>query len=125
MTDTRVLPVVGVTFAHGYPHNLLRLQELIDWQADQPGAEPLSVVLRRNPENPYDKNAIEVHVPALGDHGFIGHFKREHAGVLAALLDSGQEFESHVHRCRILKSNPSNPGIDISVTRIAQEESMT
>lgn len=120
-TDTKILPVVGVSFVEGYPHNLLALKELIDWQAGQPGAAPLSVILRRNPDNQYDPNAVEVHIPALGKQAFIGHFKRDHARPIAILIDSGVRFACHVHRCRILESQPQNPGIDIAVTRLEQK----
>lgn len=52
--------VAGVTFIDGYPDNLLRLREPADaaWQA----GECLTAVLRRNPANPYDSNAVEIWV---------------------------------------------------------------
>lgn len=115
--DERILPVVGVTFVPGYPHNLHQLQALIDWQAGQPGAEMLSVVLVRNPDNPHDPNAVQVHVPALGDDGFIGHFGRDHARPIAALMDSGERLNAWVYRCRVDPNNPSKPGIDILIKR--------
>lgn len=115
--DERILPVVGVTFVPGYPNNLHQLQALIDWQDGQPGTEPLSVVLIRNPDNPHDPNAVEVHVPALTENGFIGHFGRDNARPIAALLDSGERLSASVYRCRVDADHPSNPGIDILIKR--------
>ena len=57
------LPVVGVSFVDGYPANLMALNEA-DVQADDAGGH-LAVVLRRNPSNTHDANAIEVHVSRL------------------------------------------------------------
>ncbi len=47
--------------------------------------------LRRDPENPYDSNAIAVHRPDVpGTLGArLGHIPREHAAWLAPLLDAG------------------------------------
>lgn len=125
MSETRFLKVVGVTFVPTYPSNLHQLQALYDWQgssARHVEPEPLSVVLRRNPDNRYDPNAIEVHVPALGTEGMIGHLSREHAAIIAPMMDAGRHFAAHVHRCKILPSQPQNPGIEIAVTRLPKDQ---
>lgn len=131
-SDTKIVKVVGVSFVPTYPSNLHQLQALYDWQAQatHPSetlpngiqVEPLSVVLRRNPANPYDANAVEVHIPALGDEGMIGHLAREHAAIIASMIDRGDILQAHVHRCRVLPSAPQNPGIDIAITRIKKDQ---
>lgn len=131
MGNTKIVKVVGVSFVPTYPANLHQLQALYDWQADQTKLgsgvtgvlaeiEPLSVILVRNPQNRYDRNAIEVHVPALGDEAMIGHIARDQAAIIAPMMDRGRRFQAHVHRCRVLESQPQNPGIDISITRIME-----
>lgn len=133
MSDVKILPVVGVTFVPSYPANLHQLKALYDWQAQAAQTsevlpqgikvEPLSVVLIRNPQNRYDPNAIEVHVPALGDEAMIGHFSRINAAILAPMIDSGRwRFKSSVYRCRIIAGHESNPGIDIEVIRLPKED---
>lgn len=127
------MKVVGVSFVPTYPENLYQLQALYDWQADQAKhgfsatasmaeIEPLSVVLKRNPGNQHDRNAVEVHVPALGDDGRIGHLARDNAAIVAPMMDNGVRFACHVHRCRVLQSDPSKPGIDISITRLKKDQ---
>lgn len=132
VSDVKIIPVVGVTFVASYPANLHQLQALYDWQAQATQAsealpqgikvEPLSVVLRRNPANRHDSNAIEVHVPALGDDAMIGHFSRENAAIVAPMMDRGQRFKASVYRCRITKGQENRPGIDIEVTRLPKED---
>lgn len=134
-SDIKIMPVVGVTFIRGYPANLHQLQALYDWQATAiqarselgsmptPEIEPLSVIIRHNSDNPHDSNAVQVYVPALGDEAFIGHFARANAVVLAPMLDEGVRFKCWVHKCRILQSDPSKPGIDIAIQRITKEVS--
>ena len=72
LTRARIVKVVGVTFAAGYPNNLLRLADVAAQAAES--GERLNVQLIRRPDNPYDRNAIENHVPALGAP--IGHVDR-------------------------------------------------
>lgn len=132
MGDIKIVKVVGVSFCKNYPSNLHQLQALYDWMGSQREAyakadreaevEPLSVILKRNPANPYDANAVEVHVPALGDEGMIGHLAREHAAIIAPMIDRGDILQAHVHRCRVLPSAPQNPGIDIAITRIKKDQ---
>ena len=122
--DTKIVKVVGVTFVRTYPANLLQLQDLIDWQLAVPAkeVEPLSVVLRRNPNNEHDANAIEVHVPALGDEGMIGHIKADHAAILAPMMDAGQRFASSVYKCNVRREAPAKPGIEIQITRLKESK---
>jgi hypothetical protein len=134
--------VVGLTFVEGYPENLHRLREIDDERKAQavrawmtmpdmstasdgvfnalaefedrgPVSEPLPIVLIRNPDNEYDENAIEVHVPALGRHGMIGHIPRELAERLAPQIDAGEEWAAEIVAVLVSPENPSNPGIEI------------
>jgi hypothetical protein len=114
-TATATVAVVGVTFVPAYPANLHRLAEVHD---DLTRGEPLSVVLRRNPVNPHDANAIEVHVPALGDLAMIGHVPRDVAARLAPKLDAGATYETWVADVRINPKHMDRPGIDIGVKRV-------
>lgn len=111
----KLVSVVGVTFAKGYPKNLLLLADLIrqQWPVD----EPLAVILVRNPANEHDANAVEVHVPALGELAMIGHVSRDNAARLAPLMDDGIAFECWVAQTRINPEHLDRPGIDIAITR--------
>lgn len=108
--------VVGVTFVDGYPDNLYTLEQM-HFDASSLG-EPLVAVIRRNPDNAYDKNACEVHVPALGENGMVGHITRSLAGRLAAELDAGTHWAGEVEAIRISDNNPANPGLTIRLRRI-------
>lgn len=114
--------VVGVSFTAGYPDNLYALDEawthrLLD--AD----EPLPVILVRNPENEYDANAIEVHVPSLGEEwGMIGHLTRPIAARMAPEMDAGGRFVAEVVSVLIDPDHPDRPGISIHVDRAPEEE---
>lgn len=124
MSATKVIPVVGVTFVPTYPQNLITLARV---SADQqPGDEALSVVLLRNPANPHDANAVEVHVPALpGDLGMIGHVSRDNAARLAPLLDAGIRFRSWIAGVRINPTHMDRPGIDVAITRAETRQEVT
>jgi hypothetical protein len=118
--------VVGLTFVDGYPDNLYRLQEVAAERyltgpsggfGDHDAPEPLPVVLIRNPANEYDANAIEVHVPALGRYGMIGHVPATIAAKLAPLLDSGEEWQAGMTAVLVHPDNPDQPGIEIRCER--------
>lgn len=115
-TKAKLVKVVGVTFARGYPSNLLLLRDIAA-QAELDG-ERLAVVLVRNPANAHDANAVEVHVPALGDMAMIGHIDRENAARLAPRMDGGDRFLAEVAWARIDPAHTDRPGIDISITRV-------
>lgn len=111
--------VVGVTFATGYPDNLHRLAEVHD---DITRGEPLTVELRRNPDNGHDANAVEIHVPVLGELAMIGHVPRDTAAKLAPRMDEGVAFEAWVRDVRIDPKHMDRPGIDIAVVRAENAE---
>lgn len=108
--------VVGVTFVPGYPDNLLELSKL---QFFHEHAEEYPVaVLRRNPENLYDANAIEVHVPALGDAGMIGHLPAAVAAKLAPLIDAGERWQAWFTSVRIASEHEDRPGATVTIRKI-------
>ena len=115
-TKTRVVKVVGVTFTRGYPGNILLLRDIAE--AAESAGERLSVVLIRNPKNPHDANAVEIHIPALGDMAMIGHVPRNEAARLAQRMDDGDRFVSEVAWCRIDPEHTDRPGLDIAISRV-------
>lgn len=108
--------VVGVSFVPGYPDNLHELSTVSD-NARLEG-EPLTAVLRRNPANKFDPNAVEVHVPALGDNGFIGHLTRPIAARLAPDMDAGGRWQAEVGDVLIDPDHMDRPGISINCKRL-------
>jgi len=118
------MKVVGVSFTPGYPdnmHNLAAVQE----RAEASG-EPLTVILVRNPDNDYDANAIEVHVPALGDRwGFIGHLTRPIAARMAPEIDGGTKWDAEVVSVLIDPLHMDRPGISIKCARAPEQETPT
>lgn len=108
-----IVPVVGITFAPGYPNTIHLLRRAMEEVEQHRGSRPEgpSVVLRRNPDNPHDRNAIEVHVPAIGQ--MIGHVGREHAARWAPKLDAGETPRCWVESVRVKDGHEDRPGIDI------------
>lgn len=118
MSAVKFVAVVGVTFVPAYPNNLHMLAQV---ERDNTG-EPLVAILVRNPANPHDTNAVEVHVPALGqDLAMIGHVDRANAARLAPHMDAGLRFQAWIASVRISPAHPDRPGIDIGIRRVAAE----
>ena len=115
-----LLTVAGVSFAAGYPGNLHTLAELVRAAGHTP--EPVAVVMRRNPQNPHDSNAIEVHVPALGEFGMVGHIPAKVAVRLAGELDDGAEVRAWVHHVRVDPAHADRPGLMVAVVREFTED---
>lgn len=101
-----LIPVVGVSFIPGYPNNLLELQK-----RHLNRSEDILVTLKRNPDNPYDSNACEVHV---GEE-MLGHIPKDIAARLSPTMDSGVVYKALVFQVRVSPENPNNPGVDIIV----------
>lgn len=99
----QAIPVVGVSFIPGYPQNILSLRES--------RYSDLNVWMRRNPDNKYDSNAIEIHINGR----MIGHLPKEVAAKIAPDMDSGIEHTAYVLGIRVSPENPNNPGIDLVV----------
>lgn len=107
--------VVGVSFQPGYPDNLHQLNALAN---EGQGNEPATVVLKRNPANKFDANAIEVHVPALGDGpGFIGHLTRPIAARMAPGMDAGEQWVAGIESVLVDPDHMDRPGISIRCER--------
>lgn len=104
MTTIRI---VGVSFVPAYPDNLLELQKThaarIEW---------IPLVMTRNPENPYDSNAIEVRY----NGEMLGHIPKDLAAVISPKMASGDIFTAAVFAVLISPENPRNPGLDILIT---------
>lgn len=110
-------PVAGVTFVADYPDNLLDLASVQRRKERRGDDEPLTVILRRNPENAYDANAIEVHQPHVG---MLGHVPKEIAERLAPCLDDGEIWQAWLGDVRIHPDNPEQPGVDIKVEHVPE-----
>lgn len=79
--------------------------------------ERLPAVLERDPDNPHDENAIRVHVPLVGDDGFVGHVERRAAAIVAPKLDAGERLLAAVAEVYVHADHPDNPGIDLAIWR--------
>ena len=110
--------VVGLTFVEGYPDNIHRMAQYPQASVGLDGktGEGLSAVVIRNPANPHDANAIEVHVPSIG--GMIGHVPRQIAAELAPLLDGSQQYRVRVWT-RIDPNHPDKPGASVELKPVA------
>ena len=114
-----VVKVVGVTFAAGYPLNLHALAAVASSTTGTALAEPLTAILIRNPNNPHDHNAIEVHVPALGTNAMIGHLPAKNvAERLAPLLDTGETWQAHIVSVLIDPAHEDRPGISVEIVKV-------
>jgi len=114
---TFTVKVVGVTFVPAYPRNLYALQSVYD---QGPRHESLVAILVRNPANEHDANAIEVHVPALGDYAMIGHVPARIAERLAPEMDGGQPWSALVESVLIDLEHMDRPGISIQCGRVVE-----
>lgn len=115
LSDVFELTVVGVSFVAAYPGNLFELERL-NFDAEARG-EPLTALFVRNPANPFDANAVEIHVPALGDMAMIGHVPAPLAKRLAPELDADIRWQAEVSWIRLNHEHLDRPGISIRATR--------
>lgn len=107
--------VVGVSFTPHYPDNLHQLE--LAWLDASMTDEPLAAVIVRCPDNPYDANACEVHIPALGEIGFVGHITAPLAARLAPDIDGGGQWQGHVVQLKINEKYPDRPGLEVHLER--------
>lgn len=110
--------VVGVTFLGGYPDTFHQIAEIMNQEGSH--AEPVKVVLIRNPENEHDGNAIEVHVPALGQEGMVGHLPKQLAARIAPEMDSGVEWAGAVQAILIAQGAEHQPGMLVRLDRVGR-----
>ena len=115
--------VVGVSFTPHYPENLHHLDVLLRSVERHPGShgEGAPAIILRNPDNAFDANACEVHVPALGDMGMIGHLTAPIAARLAPELDTGVVWQAHVVEVLIHPEHTDRPGITVRLQRIEED----
>lgn len=106
----RITPIYvnGVTFRPGYPHTIFAV-------AREAETGEVLVELRRNPDNPHDSNAVEVHVPMLGGESFIGFLPRPEAGIVAPRMDAGATATAELVEVFQLPVDPDRPGVVITV----------
>ncbi len=121
--------VVGVTFVPDYPNNMVRLHEMVQNAAGQVGWDNIGgdagvdAVLVRNPDNEYDENAIEVHVPALGrTSSMIGHVPADLAAKLAPSLDRGDEWAARLDSVLFMDGHSDRPGALLTVEHVRRND---
>lgn len=102
--------VVGVSFVRNYPYNLLRLQQRINEAEDW---ETFPVVLRHNPNNEHDSNAVEVHIVDSVCSGIVGHLPRNVAAKLVPSLVNNDSWFCHVVQVDIDSEHRDQPGLTI------------
>jgi hypothetical protein len=99
-------PVVGLTFVKAYPGNLRTLQRRMDLAH----LKCVTGSLVRNPDNPHDHNAVEVHAT---DMGMIGHLPADLAIDVAPLLDTEAMLRDVEIEVRISPDHPDRPGATV------------
>lgn len=103
--------VVGGTFTDGYPATYHRIRERLE---RTPG-HTIPAVLRRDPGNPHDPNAVQVLVdPGDGTPVPVGHVNAGVASRLAPHLDAGETWHAAVTAVPVHTSHDDRPGMDIS-----------
>lgn len=125
--------VVGLTFVDGYPQNLLDLRNLherrfVRVDEDQPmfagfgdgEVEPIAAVLVRDPNNPHDSNAVEVHVPAIDQR--VGFIPRDLAARVAAWLDAGRSIRCGISTVLVSPGHEDRPGVSLICERVDDDE---
>lgn len=113
--------VVGVSFCPAYPDSLHRLEAAAAvalWRGEATAIEAIPAILRRNPRNEHDPNAVEVHVPMLGEAGHIGHLPAALAARFAPELDAGVRWRAEVIEVIVRDDAPHRPGIKVGLSRV-------
>lgn len=79
--------------------------------------------LERDPDNPYDPNAIAVFIwPPTEERKQVGYIKAELAAELAPLMDAGQVIEGEV--VEVTGLDQETRGVNITLTVYDREESL-
>jgi hypothetical protein len=118
--DTFTVKLVGMTFLDGYPQNLHLLHKAGTLRGQ--GVEGLPLVLIRNPDNPVDSNAIQVHSPTIDQ--MLGHLPAFLAAKLAPCLDDGETWLAEVDTVLIDPDHTTKPGLLVRVTHITHDSEM-
>lgn len=109
--------VAGVTFRDAYPENILSLlgrPELDHDFDDEP--EGIRASLKRDPNNEYDPNAIEVHIPCLGKDSHVGFLPKALSEKLASRIDNGIHYTVRAVEVNINHDNPRQPGLHVKIS---------
>lgn len=93
------LKVVGVTFKN--EDGTSRGDIIRELSERFKGMHP-NVLLEREYDNKFDKNAIKVIV----DEKQIGYIGKDYAQILAEFMDAGRKFTANVKDCGIYKNRP-------------------
>lgn len=127
MSAEKSVRVVGLSFRPGYPETVLAIADTLEsdralsirqagtWEDLSSLPEGPTVLLVRNPDNEFDANAIEVHVPSLGRRGFVGHIPKELAARWAPKLDGGWTAVASVGAVPVDPEHLDRPGLEIGV----------
>lgn len=111
--------LVGVTYSPWYPRNVWALEHRLRYievrTAGPP--RPVPVVLRREPDNPVDRNAVAVVVEEEADLGHLGHLNATLSARLAPELDNGTSWSAQVINIAIHPQRETVPGIEVRLTR--------
>lgn len=120
--------VVGLSFRPGYPQNVFKILEDIEaaraksigYGDGEVGDDAtIRVNLRRDPNNPHDPNAIEVHYPPLGrGKAFFGFIPAELAAKMAPTLDRGDKWDAVVMNVLVSDKDPKRPGVELRLERL-------
>jgi hypothetical protein len=108
--------LVGMSFVRTYPGNVRVIERRLaeNYWANPDAPEPVACLLRRNPGNEYDTNAIEIRED---DGDMLGHLPRGVAARLTPEMDSGVRWSAVVTGVRTHPDNPDSPGVDVRLTR--------
>lgn len=129
MSNEREFRVVGLTFVPNYPANVEQVATMVNaaqvdalgWSGTADADAAVTVALVRNPENEYDENAIEVHVPTLGRKAsMIGHVPRDLAARLAPSIDRGDVWAARIAAVLVDPEHPDRPGVEVVLSRVQQ-----
>jgi hypothetical protein len=104
--------VVGLTFVPKYPGNLHALASLAGSESEPP------IVLRRNPANAYDANAVEVHaVRPSGELSMIGHLPAALAARIAPEMDADEPWVVARYQVLEMPGHEDKPGLSLDLRR--------
>jgi hypothetical protein len=109
-----IAPVAGLSFrGDAYPANVYEIERLIVQQLLGHHEEGLAAVLIPEPDNAYDANAMQVHVPAIDQ--MVGYVPRQIAARMQIMLRDGYvPRDCMVYATRIHPDHPGNPGLDVA-----------
>jgi hypothetical protein len=110
--------LVGMSFVPDYPMNVRHWEREMSRRYWEDPDAPDAVVgwLRRNPDNQYDPNAIEVHF-GEGEDSILGHLPRNVARKIAPEMDAGIAWSVTMTGVRTHPQNVDNPGVDVRLAR--------